>query len=139
MLTLAISPCPNDTFIFDAIFHKRINLEGIKFNFQFHDVETLNHMAMVKSADMLKVSFFTYMLLQEDYVLLDSVMATDHFSSVKTIIPLKICRIFQWRFQGNSLLPICSSALRFLSAGINNTWFFPVSRRLSWMVPSIAE
>lgn len=72
MLTIAISPCPNDTFIFDAIFHNRIDLEGLKFNFQFHDVETLNHKAMAGSLDMLKVSFFTYLLLQQNYVLLDS-------------------------------------------------------------------
>jgi 1,4-dihydroxy-6-naphthoate synthase len=72
MLSLAISPCPNDTFIFDAIFHHRIDLEGLKFNFQFHDVETLNHLAMAGSLDVLKVSFFTYLLLQQNYVLLDS-------------------------------------------------------------------
>jgi 1,4-dihydroxy-6-naphthoate synthase len=72
MLTIAISPCPNDTFIFDAIFHNRIDLEGLKFNFQFHDVETLNHMAMAGKLDLLKVSFFTYLLLQQNYVLLDS-------------------------------------------------------------------
>ena len=72
MLSIAISPCPNDTFIFDAIYHNRINLEGLKFNFQFHDVETLNHMAMTGSMDVLKVSFFTYLLLQQNYALLDS-------------------------------------------------------------------
>lgn len=72
MLTIAISPCPNDTFAFDAIFHHRIDLEGLKFNFQFHDVETLNNMAMTGSLDVLKVSFFTYLLLQQNYILLDS-------------------------------------------------------------------
>ncbi len=72
MLTIAISPCPNDTFAFDAIIHQRIDLEGLKFNFQFHDVESLNNMAMAGSLDVLKVSFFTYLLLQQNYVLLDS-------------------------------------------------------------------
>ena len=72
MLTLAISPCPNDTFIFDAIIHHRIDLEGLTFNFQLHDVETLNHMAMAGGVDMIKVSFFTYLLLQQNFVLLDS-------------------------------------------------------------------
>ncbi len=72
MLSLAISPCPNDTFIFDALIHNRINLEGLKFNYQLHDVETLNKMALAGSADMIKVSFFTYMLLQQNFILLDS-------------------------------------------------------------------
>ncbi|MFZ4521554.1 MAG: 1,4-dihydroxy-6-naphthoate synthase [Bacteroidales bacterium] len=72
MLSLAISPCPNDTFIFDALIHNRISLEGLKFNCQMHDVETLNNMAMAGGIDILKVSFFTYLLLQQNYVLLDS-------------------------------------------------------------------
>jgi 1,4-dihydroxy-6-naphthoate synthase len=72
MITLAISPCPNDTFIFDAIYHQRIDLEGLHFDVRFHDVETLNHMALAGEADMIKVSFFTYLLLQRNFVLLDS-------------------------------------------------------------------
>ncbi len=72
MIKLAISPCPNDTFIFDAIIHKRIDLEGLSFNFQLHDVETLNQMALSGGVDMIKVSFFTYLLLQQNFVLLDS-------------------------------------------------------------------
>jgi 1,4-dihydroxy-6-naphthoate synthase len=72
MLSLAISPCPNDTFIFDALIHHRIDLEGIKFDYQLHDVETLNNMALAGGIDMIKVSFFTYLLLQQNFVLLDS-------------------------------------------------------------------
>jgi 1,4-dihydroxy-6-naphthoate synthase len=72
MLSLAISPCPNDTFIFEAIINKRIDLEGLKFDYRLHDVETLNTMAMAGGIDMLKVSFFTYLMLQQKFVLLDS-------------------------------------------------------------------
>lgn len=72
MIRLAISPCPNDTFIFDAIVHHRIDLEGMVFSFQFLDVETLNQMALAGNADLIKVSFFTYLMLQENFVLLDS-------------------------------------------------------------------
>jgi 1,4-dihydroxy-6-naphthoate synthase len=72
MLSLAISPCPNDTFIFDPLLHKRINLEGLKFKYTLHDVETLNSMAIAGGIDMIKVSFFTYLLLQQNYVLLDA-------------------------------------------------------------------
>lgn len=71
-MTLAFSPCPNDTFIFDAIIHKRIDLEGLKFDYHLFDVETLNTMAISGGIDMIKVSFFTYLLLQNNFVLLDS-------------------------------------------------------------------
>jgi 1,4-dihydroxy-6-naphthoate synthase len=72
MITLAFSPCPNDTFIFDAIIHKRIDLEGLTFDCQLHDVETLNQMALAGGMDMMKVSFFTYLMIQRNIVLLDS-------------------------------------------------------------------
>ncbi|MEI7983100.1 MAG: MqnA/MqnD/SBP family protein, partial [Bacteroidota bacterium] len=69
---LAISPCPNDTFIFDPIINKRINLEGLDFIVQLHDVETLNHMAMRGEPDMVKVSYSSYLRLRSSYSLLDS-------------------------------------------------------------------
>jgi 1,4-dihydroxy-6-naphthoate synthase len=72
MLKLAFSPCPNDTFIFDALVNKRINTEGLKVKYQMYDVETLNRMALAGEADMIKVSYFTYLLLQQNYLLLDS-------------------------------------------------------------------
>ncbi len=72
MISLAISPCPNDTHVFDAIIHNRIDLEGLKFGYQLHDVETLNKMALAGGIDMIKVSFFTYLLVQQNFILLDS-------------------------------------------------------------------
>lgn len=72
MLTLAISPCPNDTFIFDALINRRIDLEGLKFSPSLNDIETLNRMAVTGGADIIKVSFYTYLLLQQNFVLLDS-------------------------------------------------------------------
>ena len=41
-LTLGFSPCPNDTFMFEAIINRRIDLEGIKFNISIADVSKLN-------------------------------------------------------------------------------------------------
>lgn len=71
MLSLAFSPCPNDTFIFDAIIHDRIDLEGLKFDYRLHDSETLNNMAVSGGVDVIKVSFFTYLSLRQNFVLLD--------------------------------------------------------------------
>ena len=41
-LSLGFSPCPNDTFIFDALIHHKIDTEGLQFEVFFDDVETLN-------------------------------------------------------------------------------------------------
>ena len=44
-LTLGFSPCPNDTFIFDALVHHRIDTEGLTFDVRMADVEELNQLA----------------------------------------------------------------------------------------------
>ena len=41
-LSLGFSPCPNDTFIFDAMIHHKIDTENLEFDVFFDDVETLN-------------------------------------------------------------------------------------------------
>ena len=43
-LTIAYSPCPNDTFIFDALVNDKIDTEGLEFEVQLYDVEALNIM-----------------------------------------------------------------------------------------------
>lgn len=68
--TLGYSPCPNDCFIFDAIVHKRIDLRGLEFEVQLHDVETLNRKAMKAELDITKLSFHAYGYVLQDYVLL---------------------------------------------------------------------
>jgi 1,4-dihydroxy-6-naphthoate synthase len=72
MIRLAFSPCPNDTFIFDALVHGKIDLEGLEFEFRMEDVETLNHLAINGEADMIKVSYHAYLYLQQSFVLLQS-------------------------------------------------------------------
>src|SRR5262249_18467978 len=41
-LSLAFSPCPNDCFMFDAMVHRRIDLEGLEFDVRLADIEALN-------------------------------------------------------------------------------------------------
>ena len=71
-INLAFSPCPNDTFIFDAMVHNKIDTEGLEFNFTMADVEVLNHMAMQGKIDMCKVSYHAFLYLKRKYVMLDS-------------------------------------------------------------------
>lgn len=71
-IKLAFSPCPNDTFIFDAMVHNKIDTEGLEFDFEMADVEVLNHMAMQGKIDMCKVSYHAFLYLNSNYIMLDS-------------------------------------------------------------------
>ena len=55
-LRLHISPCPNDTFMFDAMVNGRIDCEGLKFDVEFYDIEELNALAERGIADVSKIS-----------------------------------------------------------------------------------
>jgi 1,4-dihydroxy-6-naphthoate synthase len=71
-LSLGFSPCPNDTYIFDAMLHGRIDSEGLEFEIFMEDVETLNRRAMLGELDITKLSYHAYAYLLEKYVLLDA-------------------------------------------------------------------
>ncbi len=71
-LSLGFSPCPNDTFIFDALIHHKIDTEGLEFEVSFDDVETLNLKALRGELDITKLSFHAFAHVTEKYVLLDS-------------------------------------------------------------------
>lgn len=71
-LTLGFSPCPNDTFIFHALTHRCISLDGLSFLERLEDVETLNHLVLDKALDVSKVSYHLLGHIREDYCLLRS-------------------------------------------------------------------
>lgn len=71
-LTLGYSPCPNDCFIFDALVHKKIDTEGLDFDVQLEDVETLNQKALRGELDITKLSFHAYGYVLKNYILLRS-------------------------------------------------------------------
>jgi len=71
-LSLAFSPCPNDCFMFDAIVHHRIDLEGLEFSVTFADIEALNESAFTGAVDVTKLSFHAYAYCADRYVLLDA-------------------------------------------------------------------
>lgn len=55
-LSLAISPCPNDTFAFHALLHGLVETEGLSFDVRFEDIETLNQLALTGTPDIVKAS-----------------------------------------------------------------------------------
>jgi 1,4-dihydroxy-6-naphthoate synthase len=71
-LSLAFSPCPNDCFMFDAMVHGRIDLEGLEFDVTLADIEALNQSAFAGSVDVTKLSFHAYAYCADSYVLLDA-------------------------------------------------------------------
>ena len=71
-LSLGFSPCPNDTFIFDALIHHKIDTEGLEFEVQLGDVEWLNKKAFRHELDITKLSYHAYLYLVEHYILMTS-------------------------------------------------------------------
>src|SRR5664279_5555189 len=77
-LTLGFSPCPNDTFIFDAMVHGRIDTEGLEFDYFLTDVEELNRKAIISEVDITKISYHAYAYVAHNYVILDAGSALGH-------------------------------------------------------------
>ncbi len=77
-LTLGFSPCPNDTFIFDAMVHGRIDTEGLEFDYILADVEELNRKAFTGELDITKMSCFAYAFAATHYLILDAGSALGH-------------------------------------------------------------
>lgn len=72
VLTLGFSPCPNDTFIFDALVNEKIDTEGLAFNVVLEDVQTLNQWAREGRLDVTKLSYGVLPLVLNNYILLNS-------------------------------------------------------------------
>jgi 5,8-dihydroxy-2-naphthoate synthase len=71
-LSLGFSPCPNDTFIFDAMIHKKIDTEGLDFEVIMEDVEQLNQKAFSGDLDITKLSYHAFAFVLDQYALLQS-------------------------------------------------------------------
>ncbi len=70
--TLGFSPCPNDTFIFDALVNNKIDTKGLSFDYLLEDVQTLNQWATTEKLDITKISYGVLPFISGKYVLLDS-------------------------------------------------------------------
>lgn len=71
-LSLAFSPCPNDTFIFHALLHGLAAAEGYSFMAHIADVEALNAAAFSRRFQVTKLSAAAWLRLKDGYELLDS-------------------------------------------------------------------
>lgn len=85
-LTLNISPCPNDTFMFEAMVNGRVDTRGLTFDVHFADIEELNRAVMgvgvsgcvssvssdLPEPDVSKISYAVLGEIGSRYELLDS-------------------------------------------------------------------
>ncbi|MBL0147084.1 MAG: 1,4-dihydroxy-6-naphthoate synthase [Chitinophagaceae bacterium] len=71
-LTIGFSPCPNDTFIFDALVNKKIDTHDIDFDVVLEDVQTLNQWAIQGKLDITKLSYGVLPLVLNNYSVLNS-------------------------------------------------------------------
>ncbi len=71
-LTIGFSPCPNDTFIFDALINKKIDTGELEFEAALEDVQTLNQWAKEGKLAITKLSFGVLPLVLNEYSLLNS-------------------------------------------------------------------
>ena len=100
-LTLGFSPCPNDTFIFDAMIHQKIDTEGLEFELTIADVEELNREAFKKKIDITKISYNAFAHLINDYKLLNSGSALGNNCG-----PLLVGKNFESVLDSNSKIAI---------------------------------
>lgn len=71
-LRIGFSPCPNDTFIFDALVHGEIDMGDFQVEPVLEDVETLNQWALAGKLDVTKLSFPAFFSTRNHYQLLDA-------------------------------------------------------------------
>ena len=71
-LSLGFSPCPNDTFIFDALVNGKIDTEGLTFEAHLEDIQTLNSWAPEAKLDITKLSFPAFFPQKSQYSSLHS-------------------------------------------------------------------
>lgn len=71
-LSIGFSTCPNDTFIFDALVHGRVDRGALSFETHLADVEELNRMALEARLDITKLSYAAFALVSDRYQLLNA-------------------------------------------------------------------
>jgi 1,4-dihydroxy-6-naphthoate synthase len=86
-LTLGFSPCPNDTFIFDAMVNAGMDTGNLRFDYVMEDVETLNQWAFEGKLAVTKLSYNTLLKVSDQYALMDSGSALG-----RGVGPLVICK-----------------------------------------------
>ena len=136
-LTLGFSPCPNDTFIFDALVNKKIDTEGLEFDTVLEDVETLNKWSFERKLDITKLSYPAFFQNLDKYVLLDSGAALG-----KGVGPLLISKVKSRLLSGQDIkIETISIALpgENTTANLLFSFAYPKAKKKKHMIFSAIE
>jgi len=109
---IGFSPCPNDTFIFDALVNHKIDTKGYTFKVHLQDVQTLNEWAIAGKLPFSKISYGVWPLVKNNYSLLNSGGALG-----KGVGPLLVYKEDTSRTEGKPDV----SAMRVAIPGVNTT------------------
>jgi 1,4-dihydroxy-6-naphthoate synthase len=109
---IGFSPCPNDTFIFDALVNHKIDTKGYTFKVHLQDVQTLNEWAIAGKLPFSKISYGVWPLVKNNYALLNSGGALG-----KGVGPLLVYKEDTSRTEGKPNV----SAMRVAIPGVNTT------------------
>lgn len=109
---IGFSPCPNDTFIFDALVNHKIDTKGYNFNVHLQDVQTLNEWAIAGKLSFSKISYGVWPLVKNNYTLLNSGGALG-----KGVGPLLVYKEDNTRPEGKP----DASTMRVAIPGVNTT------------------
>ena len=71
-IRIGFSPCPNDTFIFDALVNRKIDTGELEFEPVLDDVQTLNEWSNHGMLDVTKLSFPAFFQNLETYEMLNA-------------------------------------------------------------------
>ena len=109
---IGFSPCPNDTFIFDALVNHKIDTKGYTFKVHLQDVQTLNEWAIAGKLPFSKISYGVWPLVKNNYSLLNSGGALG-----KGVGPLLVYKEDNTRPEGKP----DASTMRVAIPGVNTT------------------
>ena len=109
---IGFSPCPNDTFIFDALVNHKIDTKGYTFKVHLQDVQTLNEWAIAGKLPFSKISYGVWPLVKNNYALLNSGGALG-----KGVGPLLVYKEDNTRPEGKP----DASTMRVAIPGVNTT------------------
>lgn len=70
-ITLGISTCPNDTFIYQNLIEGNVKIP-CNISVEYKDVQTLNEKVLAGTIDIAKISCAAYPLVKDKYTILDS-------------------------------------------------------------------
>ena len=71
-IKINISTCPNDTFMFDALLHNKIDTKGYRFELHMADIAELNTIVKEECVDVSKISYAVYPQIEDNYQILNS-------------------------------------------------------------------